>query len=327
MEYSLNLSIRILIKKCSFVLIGIMILGTMVGCSNQKKEYSLEEKDGSYKVYYMDSSESKIVCETFQPESEATEQLIWECIQVLKKEPKNITYKSVLPAPIDIVDFTLQEKGQLTLNFNEAYSTLNGISEILSRAAIVKTISQVEGVNYIEFYVNGQPLMLSADKSVGFMTPEDFIDNTGEETNFYQNATVTLFFATSEGKTLQEVRVNIVYDGTISMEQLIVQQLIAGPSSISGVNTDRVLATVPPNTKLIKISVKDGICYLDLSNEFIEKIPDISNEVAIYSIVNSLVELANIDKVQFSINGEQRAVYRDGMIFNVIFERNLDLVE
>lgn len=327
MEYSLNLSIRILIKKCSFVLVGIMILGTMVGCSNQKKEYSLEEKDGSYKVYYMDSSESKIVCETFQPENEATEQLIWECIQALKKEPQNITYKSVLPAPIDIVDFTLQEKGQLTLNFNEAYSTLNGISEILSRAAIVKTISQVEGVNYIEFYVNGQPLMLSADKSVGFMTPEDFIDNTGEETNFYQNATVTLFFATSEGKTLQEVRVNIVYDGTISMEQLIVQQLIAGPSSISGVNTDRVLATVPPNTKLIKISVKDGICYLDLSNEFIEKIPDISNEVAIYSIVNSLVELANIDKVQFSINGEQRAVYRDGMIFNVIFERNLDLVE
>lgn len=302
-------------------------MSMIVGCKSQKKISVIEKEDTAFKVYYMDSSDSKIVCETFLPEEETTENLIWECIGVLKNAPQNSTYKSVLPDPIEVLDITLQDKGQLTLNFNEAYAAQNGITEILARAAIVKTISQVEGVNYIEFYVNGLPLMLSVDKAVGFMTPEDFIDNTGEETNFYQNATLTLFFAKAGGQMLKEIRVNIVYDGTISMEQLVIQQLIAGPSSISGIDLDEVLATVPPNTKLIKISVKDGICYLDLSNEFIDKNPDITNEVAIYSIVNSLVELSSIDKVQFSINGEQRATYRDGMVFNVIFERNLDLVE
>ena len=47
-------------------------------------------------------------------------------------------------------------------------------------------------------------------------------------------------------------------------------------------------------------------------------------DAAVYSIVNSLVELSNINKVQILVNGE---VPTTSAIFqNSTFERNLDMV-
>lgn len=87
-----------------------------------------------------------------------------------------------------------------------------------------------------------------------------------------------------------------------------------------------MLATMPSGTKVNKISVKDNTCYLDLSSDFLDKRDNISDEVTIYSVVNTLVELSNINKVQFSIDGEQVLLYNDSDNFGEPFERNLDLV-
>ena len=48
---------------------------------------------------------------------------------------------------------------------------------------------------------------------------------------------------------------------------------------------------------------------------------NVSTEVAVYSIVNSLVELDNINKVQILVNGEVPSTFS-----NFTFERNLDYV-
>ena len=49
-------------------------------------------------------------------------------------------------------------------------------------------------------------------------------------------------------------------------------------------------------------------------------------DVTIFSIVNSLVELSNVNKVQISINGDTSKMYREKYSFGTVFERNLDLV-
>ncbi|MBR1443360.1 MAG: GerMN domain-containing protein, partial [Firmicutes bacterium] len=52
---------------------------------------------------------------------------------------------------------------------------------------------------------------------------------------------------------------------------------------------------------------EEGICYVDLSSEFISKQAGSHNtdEMTIYSIVDSLTELENVKKVQFLIEGEK----------------------
>ena len=53
----------------------------------------------------------------------------------------------------------------------------------------------------------------------------------------------------------------------------------------------------------------------------------VSNKLVIYSIVNSLLELDNIHKVQISVEGDSALKYHDDISLAEPFIRNLDLVE
>ena len=48
--------------------------------------------------------------------------------------------------------------------------------------------------------------------------------------------------------------------------------------------------------------------------------------MAIYSVVNSLVELNNVNKVQITINGETNIMFRESVSLSTVFERNLNIV-
>ena len=191
---------------------------------------------------------------------------------------------------------------------------MTGIAEILCRATIVKTLAQIEGVNYIEFTVGGQPLMDSAGKPVGFMEENDFIHSTNAE-----NVYITVYFSNLEGNALLPSNLRITYDGNIPIVELILNRLIAGPIE------DNMLQTIPEGTKLINVTTKDNIAYVDFSEEFLNINPEIQGDVVIYSVVNSLIELSYINKVQFTINGTIVEDY-NGIPLNSIFERKLELI-
>jgi germination protein M len=161
--------------------------------------------------------------------------------------------------------------------------------------------------------------------AIGFMTADTFIDNTGE-TAYTQTATLNMYFSNQSGTGLVKIPVKVTYDAAIPIEQLTMEQLIKGPDVIAEGEKRQLLKTIPDGTKINKISVKENTCYLDLSSDFLEKRSNVSDDVTIYSVVNTLVELSNINKLQFSIDGEQVLLYDDRVSFGEPFESNLDIV-
>jgi germination protein M len=151
------------------------------------------------------------------------------------------------------------------------------------------------------------------------MTEEDFIDSTGADTNY----PVILYFANQDGDALVEYEFNIKYNGSSTIEENVIKQLINGPTEIG------MYDTIPEGTTLLNVSTKEGICYVDFNEKFLDKLPNITDKIAIYSIVNTLVELPvlDINKVQFTINSKVQETYREGMEFDVSFERDLSLIE
>ncbi|MDE6926069.1 MAG: GerMN domain-containing protein, partial [Acetatifactor sp.] len=133
-------------------------------------------------------------------------------------------------------------------------------------------------------------------------------------------ARVKLFFASDDGTQLIAAYREKHYSSNTPIERFIVEELIAGPSGqVDGLNP-----TINPNTKIINVTTKDGICYVNLDENFLTVPENVSMEAAVYSMVNSLVELSNINKVQILVNGE---VPTTSSIFqSSTFERNLDLV-
>lgn len=305
-----------------FLVLLFVVIGVVKACSkNQKNVYS------GYYIFCIDANETRVEYEKYKPKAADTDKLIDELLREMQKEPSDISMKKAIPDNVSVEEYVLEKNGELTLYLNAAYGNYTGVNEILRRAAIVKTLCQISDVAGVQFYVSGQPLTDSNMEAVGFMTSDTFIDNTGGETAYRQNATLNMYFADKQGSALVEVPVEITYDATIPLEQLAIEQLMKGPYSIDGVVKDSVLPTIPRGTKLNKVTVKENTCYVDFNDAFLDKPDDITADVAIYSVVNTLIELSNINKVQFSINGEQVLLYNDTIRFGEVFERNLDLVQ
>ena len=71
----------------------------------------------------------------------------------------------------------------------------------------------------------------------------------------------------------------------------------------------------------------DGVGFVNLNEGFLNQNYEIAEPVVIYSIVNSLAELTNINKVQISVNGDSNIVYREKFELSTIYERDLDYVD
>lgn len=306
-------------KTYLFILICILSMCFFPACGKD------ENYDGYY-IFGIDANETKVSYEKYTPSSKDTNGLITEFLDRMSNEQENMHMKKAIPDDVIIDNYVLSEEGNLSVYFNSSYGNYTGVLEILRRAAIVKTLCQIPGITGVQFYVAGQPLTSSNMEAVGIMYSEDFIDNTGGETNYKQNATLNMYFSSNKGTALVELPVEITYDASIPLEQLAIEQLMKGPYSIEGVNKKTVLPTIPEGTRLNKVTVKENTCYVDFSSEFLNKRKAITANVAIYSVVNTLVELPTVNKVQFSIDGEQVLEYSDTVKFGEPFERNLDLV-
>ena len=102
---------------------------------------------------------------------------------------------------------------------------------MLCRGAIVTTLLQVDRIKHIEFLVDGVPLRDAAGAEVGFMNRDTFLMDSGEDINDIQVADLTLYFASQDGKALvRETQHVYYYSSNISMEKLVMEQLLKGRS-------------------------------------------------------------------------------------------------
>lgn len=301
------------------ILLIAMIIAT-IACMTSCGRNVQESGDKTYNIYYVNNEETKIFSRSYQTAAENGQELLDELLGQLAVISEKMEYKAPLSGDFAMLGYTW-DGGQLVINFDEHYKDMDNIKEILVRAAIVRTLSQVENVSYIYFTINNEPLMDNGGTAVGAMSADMFIDNDGNEINTYEKVNLRLYFANESGdKLVEENQRNVVYNSNISIEKLVVERLIAGPISEEG------FPTVNPETRVISVTVKDRICYVNLDEAFLTQPYNVSSDVTIYSIVNSLVELSNVSKVQISINGETSVFYKESVSLTTVFERNLDLI-
>lgn len=311
-----------MIRNAKLVL-GLIVLALVgIGCGKGEKN---QEKQ--YDVFYLNRNENHISAvpyETITPKTEK-EFLVKELLKQLETQTEEIEYQPV------IVDFTVKnciiKESQVTLNFSKEYEMLEPTKEVLVRAAIVKTLTQVEGVELITMQVEGRNLLDATGKAVGVMSADTFIDNTGEDMKKYEEVTLTLYFANATGDQLRKVNRTMRYNTNISLEKLVVEQLVYGPVDQKGKeNSKLVFPTLNSEIKIISVNIKDGICYVNLNDKFLSLLNNVTADTAIYSLVNSLTELPGVLKVQLAVDGETEVKLGDKTL-STLFERNLDLIQ
>lgn len=300
-----------------FVAVLVMGLLLCTACADRR-----EVQNGAlYKIYYVNNDETKIVEREYVSETTDGALLLEELLEQLTHISEKMEYETLLGKEISVEGHTL-ENGLLTLDFDGNYKNLRGTREILARASIVRTLTQLPGVERMAFTVMGEQLTDAAGAVVGVMAADTFIENAGNEINAYEKVDLRLYFANGTGECLvEEIRRNVVYNSNISLEKLVVEKLVEGPM------TEGAYPTINPTTKIVSVTVKDGTCYVNLNSDFLNQPYNVASDVTIYSITNSLAELSNVNRVQISINGETNISYRENMSLNKVYERNLDILD
>ena len=273
------------------IALSALLLFSFTSCGNNAK-------DMGSSLYYVRSDKAGIAPVEYDFSSNDTEGMIKEALKALAEDNTDINMMNTIPAGVDIRHWELND-GNLSLYFVGDYESLDVYTEILVRAAIVKSLTQIKGVDAVSFYVNDSPLTDSNGDSIGQMTADTFIEDFGQETDSLLSTELTLYFASANGlSTVAETR-EVYYSRNVSKERLVIEQLIKGPES------NELLSAIPSGTKLNSITVsEDGVCIVNFDATIETTITGITENVTVYSIVNSLTELDNIKSVKILVNGE-----------------------
>ena len=137
-------------------------------------------------------------------------------------------------------------------------------------------------------------------------TPQEEISESQE-----RQTLVTLYFINKETKMLMpEAR---LIDAKLLMQNpyaTLVSLLINGPKN------EKLENVIPQGTRLNNVEVQKGMAIVDLSSEFVKGINKGAEEESkiVYSIVNTLVELTEIDSVKILIDGKEDQAFEDSQI-------------
>lgn len=302
-------------KKYLVSLITLLCISLLCGCGKGQKL-----NGPGTGIYYVNASGTSLVKEEYEIKGDTTEEEIADVIEALKKEPDSDEYHSVFSEKVDIEEWKLAD-GKLDIHFNSQYSKMSRSEEVLLRAAVVQSLGQIAGVDYVYFLIEDEPLKDSQGNTVGYMRTEDFVQNTGSSLHSYQVGDLDLYFANKQGDKLIKESVSVRYNSNMSKEKLIVEQLIKGPSS------DNSQQVIPAETKVLGVSIKDYICYVNLDDGFLNNTYVIDPELTVYAIVNSIVDGGSSSKVQISVNGKSDIIYMGKVDLSKPLSRNPELVE
>lgn len=304
-------------KILAFLCIFIISVCTLTGCKKENEGQVPDEN--TINLYYLSSNEDMLATEHYSLTSEDTIEQIEEVLDKLIAGPTKVGGIALLPRDLLVNDVVIENE-IVKVNFSKEYY-INIQNEFLARLSIIQSIGNIDKVNSIELYINGQPIKDSNDKIVGNMNVNNYIVSKGRPDELKRTTNINLYFSNEKGDKLIQETIMADIPFNLPIEYTIVELLIEGPISkgqISAIN---------PKTTINSIKIKNGICYMDLSKEFLTNTLDINEEIIVYSLVNTLVELSNFNKVKIYINGKVEEVYRDKVKISGFLERNLDIVE
>lgn len=298
-----------------FVLTAAILL-SMGGCTKKKADNTVE-------VFCLNMDVTSSVPESYvlRSKNSDVDKQVDELLGRLQDKPEDSRLRNAIPDEVSVRGHD-EKNYNCTVDFSKEYYDLTAAQEVLLRASVVRTLTQLDSISYVTFTVNSIPLVDSDDEIVGSMGADDFVENPGEQINTSVKETLTLYFADKDGTGLEKQTRVIHYSSNIALEKLVVEQLIEGPKG------SKLKATLPGTTKLINVSVADRICYLNFDSSFRNTIDNkLTEDVVLYSIVNSLTSLPTVDKVQISLDGENDGMLLYNYKLSDMYEFNKDIVD
>ena len=305
-------------KKKIFMIITVLMLCLLAGgCSVE-----VQNDPNTQSVYYLydiSADETQLEKVDYNPEETTAEYMLKDMMQQMNQKEDDVERISLLP---DDVQMNYSVEGEvLVVNFNSQYTQMSKAREILVRAGVVKTFLQVPGISAVRFTVENQDLTDSKGDSVGEMTADTFAEFSGNEPDAYCSTTFTLYFTDKDGQNLVKEQRTVRYRRSIPKERIVLEQLMKGPMEKGH------YPTIQENTEILDVTIADRICYVAFDRVFSSYALDVSEKIPVYSVVNTLLDALEADKVQITVGASDKLdIFGQKMSLYRFYEKNDKLV-
>ena len=207
--------------------------------------------------------------------------------------PEEADLFSAFPRGTSVVDL-YQDGPLLTVRLSRGYETLAGVEKTLADACLTLTLTQLEGVARVSLLGEDQAF----DPAFPGYSPEDFVLlDTG---SLVSEQSIKLYFADGNNRYLLTELRQVIPTEPATVADYLIGQLIAGPREADH------YAAIPEGTALLGVGVSDGLCTVNFSSAFLENFSHTESGewMTIYSVVNTLTQLEEIDRVLILCEGE-----------------------
>lgn len=313
--------------KVIFSAILAVVLLTVIGIylfsiNRDPKEEGITEIN----LYYASSATGTLECEKRRIRlPEDREEAVRAVFNEYMNGPVNTTLS--LPAA-DLKSITALiypvEKNEniVKINFTKSFNALSESQKLLCISGMVYTLTELDFLRNIYFYVDNEPIVNMNGEAAERYNRNNVANNPSLDPEKRDRQLVTLYFTDARQNRLIPEERSIEIKQSQTTEYQIVEQIIQGPLGSS------LVPTVPADIKIRDIKTEEGICYVNLSDDFTARhTVSSSDRISIYSIVNSLTELDYVKKVQFLAEGEKINEVRTGIDLSKTLERDENLIE
>lgn len=229
-------------------------------------------------------------------------------LQAYLQGPLSDTMQSPFPRDTTIVEWKMIHSS-LHLNFSKQLAQLSGVDLSLACACVAKTCMELTDAQTVRIRADGALLNGSTyivmHKS-NLLLADDSLDQLRTE--------LTLYYTDSQRRYLlvHTQAVNLADQEDIA--SYLVGQLLNPPEAKG------LVSPLPEGTRLLSCRISDGLCTLDLSQEFEQNAfsQSFAQRTTLLSLVNTLTQLEDVQRVEFYLEGSLMARYQELTLSNAL---------
>jgi germination protein M len=252
-------------------------------------------------VYFKNPATRTIESEVIYIEYKEEDKIIETTMQIFNTEPQNINLSTAANDNIEVKSLEILSDDVALVQFSNSYFGMNNIEELFYKAALVWTLTSLDFINSVSFDIEGIENSQRGAYEFINLDRSNVLINPSIASQKSSWRSIKLYFKHPTKNYLVSEHRIISVNPLQPIESYIVKHLIEGPTE------DKLARTVTSEAQILEVSTEEGICFVNLSSEFVSRrnIGPYQDIIAIYSIVNSLTELENVNSVQFLIDSEK----------------------
>lgn len=161
-------------KICIVFLFCMCLMVVFTGCRSEKKTSKRSDQEG-VAIYYTNKDCTKLVSVNKKVDmKDNPQQQVETLLKEMQKIRQDSKYKSAIPERVIMNNVTVSSN-VVQVDFSTGYKKIEENEDLICRAGIVYTLTQIKGINYVSFSISGQAMLDTDGKAMGALGRDSFV--------------------------------------------------------------------------------------------------------------------------------------------------------